>query len=294
MIFKTLAKSALALSFLLMQFTSPETAETGANSCDGFWWNADKSVCVPGLPTIKTWYTPAPPYSQGSAVWYAPRVMEATAEVRQLSLDGFVDGVSLMSPSDIGRTVWLRRPDHGWEGPFLVVDCARRGDIWPVIMSRGEVVEVGFQTAAKWGMVNATKWDHSYYDRPFTVKKWKIEGVEVLKMDAIPPWIGEYTPLDYVEWWGDRATFSSRYETYPVGLNPKYFPEYHPGWLWKGGDEPVKMGAYDDWFAILFGDDPRYEFDLPNNYEAFSYKWRCIIGEGVDCSPGFRHSLSID
>jgi len=56
-----------------------------------------------------------------------------------------------MSPADIGHDVWIKFNGR-WEGPFLVVDCARRGDMWPVIMYRGEAVEVGYRTAIEWGL----------------------------------------------------------------------------------------------------------------------------------------------
>lgn len=291
---KTLAVPLLALSLVIPQLSTsrPDQERYFLRGCpgeennpyDGYIWGDDSSICVPGLVTIETWYTPAPPYAYGSAVWYAPRVMEATAAYRQLPLDGYLDGVSLMSPSDIGRTVYLKRPGHDWEGPFLVVDCARRGDIWPVITKRGEIVEVGFQTAARWGMVNATEYDYGY-DRPYRSANWKIEGVEVLKMDTIPDWIDHATPIDYVSWWAERAIFSNGNDTEkPVGLNPKYFPEYHPGWLWKGDGDPYPVGPYDDWFSILFGDDPLYQFDWPP--VSLSQKWGCIVYSY--CGPGIQ------
>ena len=293
MIFKTLAQSSLAFYLLLLQFASPAFSSQGRdlrcsgddnNPVTGYYWSADPSICVPGLVTVKTWFTPAPPYARGSAVWYAPHVMRATANYRKLSLEGFVDGVSLMSPSDIGRTVWLRRPGLEWEGPFLVVDCARRGDIWPVIVRRGEIVEVGFQTAVRWGLVDATLYDHGY-DRPYGVEEWKLEGVEVLKMDAVPPWIDRYEPLDYSSWWSERVIFSNGNDLdVPTGLHPLYYPDYFPGWMWKAEQESFPVGPYDDWFSILFGDDPDYKFDLPNNYESLWGKWRCIVN--LECNPG--------
>jgi len=291
---RTLATSALALS-LILQLAPPASAQqTGDfwrcqndNPWDGYWWNDDPSICVPGMVSVRTWYTPAPPYAKGASVWYAPNVMEATAHYRQLSLEGYVDGVSLMSPSDIGRTVWLRRPGYDWEGPFLVVDCAQRDDIYPVIMERGEIVEVGFQTAARWGMIDATLYETGY-DRPYKTANWKLYDVEVLKMDEIPPWIDNHEPLDYVEWWGERVVFSDGNDPLmPVGLNPKYFPDKHPGWLWKASGDPIPMDAYDDWFFILFGDHPAYKFDLPNNYHVtLSGKWLCIVYSY--CRPGIQ------
>jgi hypothetical protein len=87
--------------------------------------------CVPGYISIETWFQKQPRYTHGRALYYAPGAMEATAEWRGLSLDGYLDGVSLISPADIGETVWIRRGVE-WEGPFLSVDSARRTDMYAV------------------------------------------------------------------------------------------------------------------------------------------------------------------
>lgn len=116
---------------------------------NGYWaWN---SVWVPGYITIDTWFTPAPIHFTGKVTHYGPGAMEATAAWRGMNLEEYVDGVALMSPGDVGERVWIKY-EGIWKGPFLVVDCARRGDMWPVIMHRGEAVEVGYETAALWGL----------------------------------------------------------------------------------------------------------------------------------------------
>lgn len=131
--------------------------------------------------SVAAWMTPAPAYSYGGAVWYAPGVMEATCAVRGISTTGFLDGVAMMSPADLGKTVWVR---HGgvWEGPFVVCDCGIRGQVWEMVEVRGEVIEVGWTTAARWGM------------GPFT-GGWK-HPVEVLVGVMHHPW----PPVDYVDW----------------------------------------------------------------------------------------------
>lgn len=249
----------------------PKCIPDDNNPYTGYRWKADLSICVPGFPTIKSWYTPAPEYIVGNAVWYAPFVMEATAAVRGLDLDGYIDGVALMSPADIGRTVWLKRPGHTWEGPFLVVDCAARNDIYPVVVHRGEVVEIGFQTAAKWGMVNATKWDHSYYSRPYTTKQWILEGVEVIVSDDLPDWaiydLAE--PILYSSWWADRLEFSNGpgYDPLlPVQIKPSHTK--FPGWIWRNGTYPedwIFINAYDDWNEFLHPGDPLYDLEEPED-----------------------------
>ena len=135
-----------------------------------------------------------PTYSYGGATFYAPGVMEATAHVREMSLDGFVDGVSLMSPSDIGKVVWLRREGEAeWEGPFLSVDTAQQNHMCQAVQTRGEVVELGYQTAQRWGMTN---WPRvSVWKTPVEVSLIPPVFLDVCGIDAV----------DYPEWWSAQA-----------------------------------------------------------------------------------------
>jgi hypothetical protein len=194
---------------LFMLFTDC-TQEWYSPKCDdgdvtnGYWWFDE--FWIPGYPDQDSWFTGMPPYASGGAVFYAPGVMEATAELRELSLEGYVDGVALMSPADIGSVVWIKRDE--WEGPFLVVDCARRGDFYPVAVRRDEVVEVGFETAKKWGMA------YGQYGN-WGAHTWKIE-VEVSK---IPPEYLSWEPVDYREWFLDMVEFTDYDDRY---LRPLY------------------------------------------------------------------------
>jgi len=100
----------------------------GGSTPDNFW------------VTRETWYTPAPFYSEGYSVWYDPWIIEATAHVRGMDLSGYLDGVALMSPADLGKEVWIRRDGHDWEGPFLVVDCAQQNHMYAAVVNHGEVI----------------------------------------------------------------------------------------------------------------------------------------------------------
>ena len=161
------------------------------NVLNGYWWRSE--AWVPMYPSIESWFTPAPLHFEGNAVFYARGVMEATAKARGLSLDNFLDGVALISPSDIGLPVWLRRPGHSWEGPFLVVDSSMRGDAYPIVVYRKEAVEIGWRTAKRWGMVN---------DKG-KVEMWRIANVEVSKIN--PNDITEAT-VGYKSWWLEHLT----------------------------------------------------------------------------------------
>jgi len=151
---------------------------------------------IPGLIDDESWNRGVPIYSVGGAVWYSPNVMEGTARYRKMPLENYVDGVSLMAPSDIGETVWLRRPGHDWEGPFLVVDCAQINHHFAAVYYAEEVVEVGWTTALRWGMV----------DERQNVYKWRWDDVEVWKGVQHPP-ADPGTPVDYREWWLSQVTF---------------------------------------------------------------------------------------
>lgn len=151
---------------------------------------------IPGLITVESWSIPHPQYSYGAAVWYAPNVMEGTARARQMSLDGYLDGVSLMSPSDLGQTVWLRQPGGEWEGPYLVVDCAQINHHFAATYYNQETVELGWKTALRWGMVGPGR----------KVNQWVMEGVEVWKgIDPPPSDPGQ--PVFYPDWWLAQVTF---------------------------------------------------------------------------------------
>lgn len=150
--------------------------------------------------SLVAWLTPAPAYSYGGAVWYAPGVMEATCAVRGISMDGYLDGVAMMSPADLGKPVWVRH-SGAWEGPFVVCDCGVRGQVWEMVVVRGEVIEVGWDTAVRWGM------------GPFD-GGWK-HPVEVLVGQIHHPW----PPVDYVAWmW--RLTRAAE-KSYHQGSGPE-------------------------------------------------------------------------
>jgi hypothetical protein len=219
----------------------------------GYQW-VDGVTWVPGLISMETWFTPAPEHSRGAAVFYGPGMMEGTARWRGMDLSNYLGGVALMSPADIGQTVWLKRPGEAWEGPYLVVDCAARQDMWPVIMARGEVVEVDFDTATRWGMVTPVNVSKGEYK----VHKWQIE-IQVLKSKYRPEtgpggFLGRdvgyllsahklSSPVDYVSWFEGIARFVQAQDDY--FRRPVYFSPDR--WLWPDGT----MVGPDDWDTFL-------------------------------------------
>lgn len=150
---------------------------------------------IPGMVSDESWNIPHPTYSYGGAVWYAAGVMEATALARGYSLEGYLDGVSLMSPADVGETVWMRQSGGEWEGPYLVVDCAQINHHFAAAYYNKETVEIGWDTAVRWGMVGDG-----------VEKQWVRHDVEVYKSIEAPAGdIG--SPVFYPDWWLWQVTF---------------------------------------------------------------------------------------
>ncbi len=106
-------------------------------------------------PEFSYWErTPLP--QQGLATYYNPGMMEKVLAYRVSVLDidpcpECVGTVALLRAGDIGRKVWLQPPGGDPVGPFLVIDCARRQDVQP-LLDRNWVVDVSYEVGQYWGM----------------------------------------------------------------------------------------------------------------------------------------------
>jgi len=168
---------------------------------DSYCW---RGAPVPGLPDYATQFLEYPPLSIGKAVFYGPGVMTATAKYRGLDLHEYMGGVALMTCGNLGQTVWLQRPGHEWEGAFLVVDCARRNDLYGITVYQEEVIEVDFRTALRWGMIASYDFMSGDYD----VAQWMVRNVVVSTNPPIAADINaDIVQLD--DWFFDRVRYST-------------------------------------------------------------------------------------
>lgn len=127
---------ALLLALALLLLPLPALAQV-ADLTPGYW---DR--------------TPLP--QTGLATFYAPGLMEYVDGYRRgLSqlpdCPDCVGSVALLRAGDIGRKVWLQAPRGEPVGPFLVVDCARRQDVAP-LLARNWAVDVSYELGQLWGM----------------------------------------------------------------------------------------------------------------------------------------------
>jgi hypothetical protein len=162
----------------------------------------------------------------GLATFYAPGMMEHVLDVRaghgqMLQCPECVGTVALLRAGDIGRKVWLQPPGGEKIGPFLVIDCARQEDVWPLV-DRNWVVDVSYELGELWGMnrplddvtVLADPADESYFGlaagpqrapTPFYVPPGQVVLSAPTPTPAVTPTPWQPTP------WPTRI---------PVGLQP--------------------------------------------------------------------------
>lgn len=141
----------------------------------------NQGYCIPGLITREAWLVTSPSIITGALSSYDPGMMEMVANNREMSLKGFKDGIALMSCVDIGKVAWIQRPGHNWDGPFLVVDCSSREDMYVNTVIKQLVGEVGYKTAQEWGQ-----------------RSWGYVKVSVGQRGGEFGW-------SYANWWLDNA-----------------------------------------------------------------------------------------
>lgn len=183
---------------------------------------------VPGYVTNETWMTSMPEYVSGKAVFFGPYAMDATAEYRGIDYEkeGCIGGVSLMSPYNIGDRAWVKI-DSTWYGPYCVVDCAKKGDIYSIVVYREEVIEINFELAVEVGMVS-----EQYVGGGYEVYDW-YKDVEVLVNKSPYQYSFEEKPIVYVDYFLDNLEFATGFEPRVLVLEEgKRWKEYDGDKYW--------------------------------------------------------------
>jgi hypothetical protein len=168
------------------------------NNYNGYCWHG---YWIPGLVTFDTQFLRMPPVVMGSAVMYAPYLMQANIAYRGLPTEGTIGGVALPFCSEIGHWVWLKAPGLEWEGPFVVADCSRRNDMYGHVMVNDQVVEVDFETALRWRMARTT----TLNEEGWMPLMGKLDGVLVSK---VPPQLFNGVIIDLSVWFPKHVTFA--------------------------------------------------------------------------------------
>lgn len=180
--------------------------ENGYCDKDGYW--------VPGFITEQFHgQTATPQHTIGNVVWYSPHLMEDMMQRHGRDINAYLDGIAMMSKSDVGSTIWLRRPSQDWEGPYIVVDSVQRQHMFSAVEYRGEVAEIGFRTALRWGMIKGI-------EESWNVIAYRLDGVEVYKSESPPS--TDSVPISYQQWWRENVRFAGGYSYTQVwDINPE-------------------------------------------------------------------------
>ena len=238
-VFNIIMAIALSLGLLfsptpIHDTSVPDIDVKDFTSCKGMDWVDNDPTngfinqfghCIPGYVSTESWFMKQPELIKGNAVFYNPGIMHTTAKYRGMFYpDGYLGGVALGSPGEIGETVWLFGP-NGWEGPYLVVDCPQRVDVYTTVVINQQSVEVDFNTAMRWGMV---EWNNPLdKGEGYFVRHWFLPDVMVYKGELLPADINEREPVYFAEWWLERVELSDKVQPKPL-MTPD---GNHP--LWK-------------------------------------------------------------
>ena len=131
------------------------------------------------MVSVLTWLVGMPIHAEGVIMLYgADYLAEANARYHGYSLDGYECGLAVMSPTDLGKTVWIRGTKApasefrktvwregrvtGWIGPCLAVDVGARKDFYTLIWEKHEVAEVTYEIAARLGFDRGGVWGETW------------------------------------------------------------------------------------------------------------------------------------
>jgi hypothetical protein len=138
-------------------------------NCDNAWaWDGFTipelgGYCNPGVLTEHSLNIQLPRDYYGALSSYSEGVMEGI-EQREGVNPG--RGVALMSCGSLGRTVWLRLPGHGWDGPFVAVDCSAPNHRFYHVIVYDLAVEIGWTAAQRLGVSGSERVDVHIGTRP--------------------------------------------------------------------------------------------------------------------------------
>lgn len=139
------------------------------------------SVAATGQPAGE------PPALQGSVTYYNPGIMEATYQARLqwghvAPCADCIGLIALLDREHLGKRVWLQRPGHPVEGPFLVTDCAAAKDR-ARLRARGLVAEVGWPVAQRWRMTGPIEGVTVYFADPTPRPAPQTRAAPTTRMD---------------------------------------------------------------------------------------------------------------
>jgi hypothetical protein len=114
------------------------------------------------LVALTSWLSPTVESNiVGDIAFYSEGLMGDVVDNRGMNLEGYADGVALMSCGDLGREVWLELPQVPLVGPLLVADCSQEAH-YEMNVERGRVADLSWslweELDLPMDLVSATIW----------------------------------------------------------------------------------------------------------------------------------------
>lgn len=151
---------------------------------------------VPALITYSTYMRTQPIHTIGRALYYAPGVMEYVAEHKGYDTS-HVDGlVSLLSPSTVGWTFYIKAPTIDRWLLVMNVDAAAQQHYYPHIVFSDSPIEFSYPLAQMTGLIDWT--DPETGDRYFDVQ---------ICLSLQPELDCADTPVDYERWFLETVEY---------------------------------------------------------------------------------------
>ena len=123
---------------------------------DGYRWGEMRPMAwIPGVITEASYNMELPPVFSGKlGAYYVPETLGANKY-----LEGYLGAVALPTCAEVGQPVWINR-GGGFEGPYLVADCARLLNTYGQIVHEEVVIKISFEVAMDWGMAYLWQTEH--------------------------------------------------------------------------------------------------------------------------------------
>ena len=172
----------------IFAYSGSYAALQGGYCVDGYW--------TPGLITDETYRERPPMHTVTRALYQRKGLIEQTAEIRKLTMDGVEGYISLLSPTVLGWTVWIRPLGEREWVATRNVDGADRAHVYFHTVTMGSGLELSYELAERFDNINWVNPDGTRY-RQFEV---------CLSADA-PEIECAGDPIDFTGWFLDNVEY---------------------------------------------------------------------------------------
>lgn len=183
-------------------------AQDCAITVDASGWHDDFSLLVngycydgyaiPGLVSRTTYNAVQPTHSSTRALYQAEGVIDETARLNGMTMDGVEGYVSLMSPSMAGWKLFIRRDAQSEWIAVRNVDSVKREHMYFHLVNEESGIELSYELADRLGVITQVNADKSRY----------LYGLEMCLTESDPQSVCSDTAQDLTTWFLDTLVWA--------------------------------------------------------------------------------------